>query len=259
MRKLRILTPELVPLEYSLAGLPERGLAWLLDEILVFMATIAVWLLAALVGMLTGGFGMMPAAAGAMVAGFALDFGYRWWAEVRWRGRTLGKRALGLRVVQDNGAPVLAWQAFVRNAARVLDALPMFHLVGAVSILADPLARRVGDRLAGTVVLRERAYAPPKAARVLAHAENSVARDGSAAARIRQRLTEREGVVLAEFVVAAPRIETSRRLALAARLAGHYRARLGLAAHADLPDETLLRGIVGVLARERFGSPSARR
>jgi uncharacterized RDD family membrane protein YckC len=259
VRKLRVLTPELAPLEYRLAGLPERGLAWLVDASLVLAATSVVYVLAAAFGAATAGFGKSPAMGVAMVAALVIEVGYRWWAEMRWRGRTVGKRALRLRAVQDNGAELLGWQSFVRNVARPLDALPLFNLVGATSIVLDPLSRRLGDRLAGTVVVREVAYDPPRVVRLPSDAENSLAQDAAAASRIRARLTQRDGAVLAEFVAAAPRIDTVRRLALAARLARHFRDRLGLAAHAGLPDEILLRGIVGVLARDRFGATRAGR
>ncbi len=259
MRKLRVLTPELAPLEYRLAGLPERGLAWAVDEAIVVSATSLIYFLAAMFGVATAGLGISPALGVAFISGLAIEIGYRWVAESRWRGRTFGKRLFALRAVQDNGADLLAWQAFVRNAARVLDALPMFQLLGAASATFDPMARRIGDRLAGTVVIRETVHEPPRAARQLADAQNSLSEDPAAASRIRARLTEREGAVLAEFVAAAPRMETSRRLALAARIATPLRDRLGLAAHSGIPDEVLLRGVVGVLARDRFGAPARTR
>lgn len=254
MRKLRVLTPELVPLEYRLAGLPERGLAWLLDEMLIVAATTALYVLASMLGAATMGLGRGPAMGAAMVAGLVLEVGYRWFAEMRWRGRTVGKRVLGLRAVQDNGAELLAWQSFVRNVARFADALPLFHLTGAACVVLDPMSRRLGDRLAGTVVIKEVTHELPRATRWLAQEQNSLAQDAAAAGRIRQRVTERQGALLIEFDAAAPRIETQRRLEIAARLAAHFRARLGLERHAALPDEVLLRGIAGVLARERFGS-----
>ncbi len=257
MRRLAVTTPELVPLEFRLAGTAERGLAWLLDEMLLLVATVLLCLLALLFGAVTLGIGLLPALAFVIIARFVLDLGYRWWAEARWRGRTWGKRVMSLRTVQANATPPLAWQAFVRNAARPLDALPIGSLLGAVLITLDPEGRRAGDWLAGTRVIREVRHKPPRALRLLAAAHNSLQDDRRAAARIRSRLPAREAALLTEFVASAPHIDTARRLSIARRLAAHYRDALGLHAHRALPDETLLRDIVSVLARERFGTPSA--
>ena len=233
MRRLHVTTPELVPLEFRIAGGAERGLAWVVDEIVILMAMIALSCVAGVIGALTMGIGTLPAIGLVIIGRFALNLGYRWWAETRWRGQTYGKKLLSLRTVQRNGTPPLAWQAFVRNAVRPVDALPIGSLLGAVLIAVDPQGRRVGDFLAGTIVIREVRHQIPRAVRLLA----------------------REAAVLAEFVAAAPRIETSRRLGIAERLAGHYRTKLGLEAHRALPDEALLRGIVGVAYRDRFGTP----
>jgi uncharacterized RDD family membrane protein YckC len=255
VRRLRITTPELVPLEFRIAGTPERGIAWLLDECLILVATALMYLLAMLFGAITVGLGLLPAIGLVTVGRFVVNLGYRWWAETRWRGQTWGKRIMSLRTVQLNGTPPLAWQAFVRNAVRPIDALPLFSLLGAIMIVFDPEGRRTGDFLAGTVVIREVRHALPRAARLLANEQNSLMQDGAASGRIRNRLKARDAAVLAEFVVAAQRIETARRLRIAERLATHYRDVLGLGAHRALPDEALLRGIVGVAFRDRFGTP----
>lgn len=256
MRRLRVLTPELVPLEYRLAGMVERGLAWLFDEVLVQAALALVTGIFALTGLLTMGIGLTLLAPVYLFTSFALDFGYRWFAESRYRGRTIGKRMFKLRVVQENGASVQSWQALVRNLVRVVDAIPFFYLLGALSMLVDARSRRIGDRLAATVVIREESHDPPRAARVLAASDSSIGTDAAAVSRIRNRLSAREGALLAEFVVSAERMETGRRLELARRLAGFYRERLRLEAHAGMPDEMVLRGIAGVVARDRFGSPA---
>jgi hypothetical protein len=71
-----------------------------------------------------------------------------------WRhGQTPGKRALGLRVVNADGTPVTWLPSVVRNLLRVVDILPGVYSVGLVSTLVDPHARRLGDIVAGTLVI----------------------------------------------------------------------------------------------------------
>lgn len=69
------------------------------------------------------------------------------------QGATLGKRALGLRVVKTNGAPITWTDSIIRNLLRIIDSL-FFYLVGAILIWTSPLKQRLGDRAANTVVVR---------------------------------------------------------------------------------------------------------
>src|SRR5206468_5158745 len=75
--------------------------------------------------------------------------------EVRSNGRTPGKRALSLRVIDERGLPVSLYQSLVRNIVRVVDFLPLFYGFGAIAALASPLRRRLGDVVAGTLGIRD--------------------------------------------------------------------------------------------------------
>jgi uncharacterized RDD family membrane protein YckC len=69
-------------------------------------------------------------------------------------GQTLGKRALNLRVVAEDGSRPTLGQIVGRNAMRLVDVLPAFYLVGFIAAAVDDEARRLGDRAAGTRVAR---------------------------------------------------------------------------------------------------------
>ena len=71
------------------------------------------------------------------------------------RGATLGKMALGLRVVKVDGSPISWQESLIRNVLRIVDGL-FFYLVGAILVWTSPLRQRLGDRAAGTVVVRRR-------------------------------------------------------------------------------------------------------
>jgi uncharacterized RDD family membrane protein YckC len=68
-------------------------------------------------------------------------------------GMTIGKRIVGIRVVAEDGEHVSLGAAVVRNLLRPVDGL-FFYLVGAIFALTSPHRQRLGDRAAGTLVVR---------------------------------------------------------------------------------------------------------
>jgi uncharacterized RDD family membrane protein YckC len=138
-------TPEGISLHLRAAGALPRAQAWMVDLVLrmgVFMlAMIPLSLFGA------GGNGL------AMLLLFALMWAYWVVCEVWLDGQTLGKRALGLRVVNADGTPVTWLPSVVRNLLRVVDVLPGVYGVGLASTLIDPYGRRLGDIVAGTMVI----------------------------------------------------------------------------------------------------------
>ncbi|HEY5851229.1 MAG TPA: RDD family protein [Lysobacter sp.] len=148
-----VVTPEGVALHLPAAGPVPRALAWLMDLAIRLGVVIVSSMVLALLG--RAGFGFHA------VLVFLLYWFYPVAFEALWDGRTPGKRALGLRVVAANGAPVGWLAAFTRNLLRVVDMLPMAYATGLVSSLLDPWGRRIGDMVAGTLVVHDvRAQAP---------------------------------------------------------------------------------------------------
>ena len=129
----------------------------------VFLDAIALAILGIVVAVLGGGGYAEQEADGAYVGAnlegtnfviwLALAFGYYVVAEAG-LGGTPGKLAVGLRVVDEDGDFIGWGRAFVRNAIRPIDFL-VFYLTAAVSIWTSPRRQRLGDRLAGTFVIRD--------------------------------------------------------------------------------------------------------
>jgi len=142
-------TPERIRFRYHVAGPVRRALAYLMDlaiRLVVLLTTAA----------LTTGIGGMRASRGLwLVLLFVLDWGYGVLFESLWNGQTPGKRALGLRVVKDGGYPVGFIDAFLRNLLRAADFLPVGYVLGLLSMAGDRSFRRIGDRVAGTMVVIE--------------------------------------------------------------------------------------------------------
>ena len=88
----------------------------------------------------------------------AIWSGYFALFEWAWRGQTPGKRWLKLRVIREDGRPVTFFEAATRNIVRVVDMFPSlvipFYSVGLVSVFVSGRDQRVGDFVAGTVVVR---------------------------------------------------------------------------------------------------------
>lgn len=152
-----VLTPEYVQFNFVLAGLYSRFLAWLLDGLIVLVASMLLMVGISLVMVAFPGF----ASALAIVVYFLVDWGYAITLETAWSGQTIGKRALGLRVIQESGVRIGFYQAVLRNLARPFDRLPFLYLVGGTAALFSRSHQRLGDMLAGTIVVRDRKLALP--------------------------------------------------------------------------------------------------
>jgi uncharacterized RDD family membrane protein YckC len=148
--RITISTPEGVAIEMVLAGLGSRFLARLLDTVIQFLVIIA--LLVGLGVTRTSGY----AEAIFFIALFLVVFAYDVVFETLNNGRTIGKMAAGIRVTGQKGEPVRFVASAVRNIARIVDFLPVFYLIGTVSIVATEHDQRLGDLAAGTVVARDR-------------------------------------------------------------------------------------------------------
>lgn len=155
--ELTVATPEGVLFRLPLAGPAPRLYAMLLDTAIVLAAVNGLGYLFYWIFAKAPGFGAMTIT----LAEFAIGFAYSAFLEGLWNGQTIGKRLFHLRVVDESGLPLRMEQAWVRNLMRVVDALPLAYLVGGISVLSSPIMQRFGDRVAGTLVLRETPLAAP--------------------------------------------------------------------------------------------------
>jgi hypothetical protein len=100
---------------------------------------------------------------------FLIVSGYFAFFEWIWNGQTPGKRLLKLRVIREDGRPITFWEAAVRNLLRTFDMMPApFYSIGLISVFVSLSDQRVGDMVAGTVVVREREAEAPAFAQVFA-------------------------------------------------------------------------------------------
>lgn len=84
---------------------------------------------------------------------------YAFLLEGTWDGYTVGKKLFGIKVVKEDGSECDLGSSFVRNLLRIVDGL-FYYLVGFIVMAASDKRQRIGDRLAGTVVVRDTPTAP---------------------------------------------------------------------------------------------------
>jgi uncharacterized RDD family membrane protein YckC len=147
----RLVTPERIVFLYPLAGPFRRVCAYAIDlavKIAMVLATVFVFLVLSL--------GSPSAFGPILVAWFVLDWGYNAGLEALFNGRTVGKRAVGIRVVSDQGVPITGAQAVLRNLVGAVDGLlPFVYLPGLTTMMLTAKFQRLGDLAAGTMVVLE--------------------------------------------------------------------------------------------------------
>ena len=160
--QITIQTPESVELEFTLAGIGNRLFALLIDYILWFLILVGVLLLASFISqplvdlaIFLGGNAetveLWLGAIGLLVL-FVLYIGYFVIFETLWQGQTPGKRIAKIRVIRDNGQPAGLFQATLRSLLRPIDDI---LFIGFFLIVLTPKEKRLGDWMAGSLIVQE--------------------------------------------------------------------------------------------------------
>lgn len=186
--ELVIETPERVELYYTRAQVGNRFLAAFIDHLIQ---------LSILAGLALGAYMARDALdwiwkglgdwllAGVILLSFFIYTSYFVIFETIWNGQTPGKRLFKLRVIREDGRPIRFYESLVRNLVRTaLDSMPMvivpLYSIGIVSVFLSGRSKRIGDYVAGTVVIRESEAKAPTLTDVLALARSESAKDRAA-------------------------------------------------------------------------------
>ena len=163
--KLIIETPEQTSIEFPLAGIGSRFLAILIDSLIQGAVIVVLALILVAVGVTLRGAGFGGSSAAGVWAlailifvYFLLMYGYFILFESIWNGQTPGKRATHIRVIKDSGQPITAIDSVARNLLRLVDQLPLAYGIGVMSAWISPQSKRLGDYVAGTVVVHEKPF-----------------------------------------------------------------------------------------------------
>jgi uncharacterized RDD family membrane protein YckC len=232
-----IATPEGVQLALPLAGIATRFMALMLDLLIIFGVAV-ILLMAALV--------TAEAVAAIVASSLVLVFyiGYFVVCEVAGGGRTVGKRAAGLRVVLDGGGPVGLRASLIRNLMLLIEGLPLFYAPAIISALVTRDNQRLGDLAAGTLVVREvkaprpQYFQPPPLPPI--PPERYASWDVTA-------IGDSESVAVRAFLERRQQLDPAARGAIAAQLAGRLRP-LVAGVRPGLPDEAFLEHLAAAKA-----------
>jgi uncharacterized RDD family membrane protein YckC len=224
VEKERVETPEHVPLEFEVAGPMSRALAGLIDLALITLLLLVLSLLVLLAAAVAGlGSELRQYALAVFVLGsVAVFLGFHPFFELRRNGQTPGKRALGLRVLRQDGLPVDFRATLVRNLVRLVDMQPgLLYGVALVSMIVTRRATRLGDLGAGTWVVRERLEREPRAPERAEDESGAPHLAGAGSVRPPRpgRLTEKEFEVIGGFLARRYGLDPLRRRQLAGEIA----------------------------------------
>jgi uncharacterized RDD family membrane protein YckC len=240
--KLTIETPEQTVVEFEVAGVGSRFLALAYDTLLQILVGVGLLLILVVAGI------AMPNSARSgvwflafvVLAYFVLYFGYFAIFEVLWNGQTPGKRKEGLRVIKDSGRPITPAEAVGRNLMRIVDQLPALYAVGICSVLLSRQNKRLGDFVAGTIVVHEKSLQDSKPVW-----ESSPAIQAAPTTTFgSERLTPEEFALVEAFLNRRSSLPVDVRFSMAEQIARQIQPKLSLPPGESLNAEKLLEVIV---------------
>jgi hypothetical protein len=190
---------------------------------------------------------------------FILSLGYGMACEWWWRGQTVGKRVLRLRVMDAEGLRLHFPQIAIRNLLRAVDALPVAYFLGGIVGWCSAKGQRLGDIAANTIVVRHPKIVEPDLDQLLAGKYNSLRLHPHLAARLRQRVSPAEASVALQAIFRRDEFEPVARVELFAELAQHFRVKVEFPTEVGegITDEQYIRNVVDVVYRNQASQPSS--
>jgi len=247
---LQIRTPEGVVFSQLLAGPFTRFCAWSIDLLCISALMTVIGLLFGLLQVIS------PNLAGAATAlsYFVVSIGYTIACEWSWRGQTLGKRLLRLRVVDAEGLRLQFNQVVTRNLLRFVDSLPFFYFAGGLVCWFSPKCQRLGDVAANTIVIRYPRVAEPDLDQLFAGKFNSLRRYPHLTARLRQRVSPTEAAIALQALLRRDEFDPLARVELFADLSSYFHAKVQFPPEASegITDEQYLRNVIDVIYRQNL-------
>jgi len=248
---LLIQTPEGIVFPLLLAGPITRFLAWILDITCIAVLTTLVGVVLVFLGAIS----VDVAGAVSTLTYFAISIGYPIATEWFWRGQTLGKRVLRLRVMDAGGMRLQFSQVVIRNLLRFIDGLPVLYAVGGMICFFSRSAQRLGDIAANTIVVRNPEVGQPDLTQLVAGKYNSFRDYPHLAARLRQRVSPQEAGIVMQALLRREYLDPGARGELFGDIVSHMKKYVEFPPEATdgLTDEQYVRNVADILFQKSQG------
>lgn len=246
-KTLSVRTPEGIEFSLHIAGPISRFLAYMIDASCISVATAFAGGVLKIISAVSEQFGT----ALLVLTYFAVSIGYGIAFEWFWRGRTIGKKLLRLRVMDAQGLRLQFSQVVVRNLLRAVDSLPLFYLVGGVACLLSMRGQRVGDIAANTIVVRTPEAVEPNLEKLLPGKYNSLRAYPHLAARLRGGVSPEEAFLVMRALLRRDQLDPAARVSLFGAMAAHLKTLVKFPEEATegITDERYLRNVVEIILR----------
>lgn len=250
---LTVRTPEGCSFPLRLAGPISRCLAFVLDVLCIMLLLMILNIAFNFMAFVSPSLAMFVM----FLAQFVAFFGYGIFMEWFFGGRTLGKFLLSLRVMDEQGLRLTFPQVVIRNLLRIVDMMPGLYLVGGAACVLSRRAQRLGDLLAGTIVIRSAGPALTELPKGTQVRHNSLKAYPRLAARLRQEVSPAGAATACRALRRRDTLIPSARVKLFAGLADHFRdlVRFPIEATENLSDERYVRNVVDILYGDRERVP----
>jgi uncharacterized RDD family membrane protein YckC len=237
-REMTVVTPEQVQLRFQTAGVGSRAGAQMIDLVLIgsFYLLLAAILGEGITGLTRSN--ITSEASSYLIAVFIgivflVSNLYYIALEYFMGGKTVGKKIVGIRVIQDNGQSLTLLSAILRNLFRLVDSLPLLYGLGAVVCFFHPRDKRVGDLIAGTVVVidhvRDRELMKRRLNKELAKRSFALPELNLQDVH-KKRITHEDWQLLSSYMQRLPQLNPSKRLELGQQITQYLLKRLELEA-----------------------------
>ena len=246
-----VVTPEAVVLDFESAGVGSRSAAAAIDLIIRSVVLTLISIASAILSGVTSDFPTWFFITLFTLVTFFITAGYSIAFETLLHGRTPGKAALGLRVITTEGSPIRFRHAAIRGFLGLLEIAGTFGVVAAVTIFASKRNQRLGDLVAGTIVLRERrAEHQP----VATHFQPPPGTEDYAFTLDASRLSTDEYLTLRSFLTRATQLAPAARQGLAEQLGRQFARRMATEPPHWMPAEVFLICVASAYQRRFAGS-----
>lgn len=238
LRRVMLQTPESIELDLALGGIGSRAFAWVIDQFLLWTGISLCWYFGSIVYLTI----LLPVFSDSLFVGshdlnkwviaiaglltFALSNGYFIAFESLWQGQTPGKRVAKIRVVRDTGQPVGIKECSIRSLLSTIDV--SFFFIGVLLIGVTRSEKRLGDMVAGTLVVQNQQQGTPSSL----HPFESSPRISQIAETLRantnvKTLTPDQFLTLRDFLGYRSRLVAKVRSQITTKLANQLRHLLG--------------------------------